>query len=146
MMLALAKRNGVEMPYASVEDVRAAYEFDDLQSFLDLYYLGMSVLIEERDFHDLCFAYLERVKADNVAHVEIFFDPQAHTERGVSPVCQPPPPHKGRTAFGRKKCGRDWCQPNSAAPLPLLPAAATLLPPTARLSPLSRSTGPRPRL
>lgn len=83
MMLALAARNNVTMPYASVEDVRLAYEFDNLQDFLDLYYLGMSVLIEERDFHDLCFAYLERVKADNVAHVEIFFDPQAHTERGV---------------------------------------------------------------
>ncbi|EFL87627.1 adenosine deaminase [Ahrensia sp. R2A130] len=84
MMLALAARNNVTMPYASVKDVRAAYEFDNLQDFLDLYYLGMSVLIEERDFHDLCFAYLLRVKADNVAHVEIFFDPQAHTERGVT--------------------------------------------------------------
>lgn len=84
MMLALAKRNKVTLPYETVEDVRAAYEFDNLQDFLDVYYLGMSVLVTERDFHDLTWAYLEKVHQQGVRHVEIFFDPQAHTERGIS--------------------------------------------------------------
>ncbi len=84
VMLALAKRNGVELPYETVDDVAAAYEFDNLQDFLDLYYLGMSVLIHERDFHDLTYAYLTKVAADAVAHVEIFFDPQPHTDRGIA--------------------------------------------------------------
>jgi len=84
MMLALAKRNKVTLPYETVEDVRAAYEFDNLQDFLDVYYLGMSVLVTERDFHDLTWAYLEKVHQQGVRHAEIFFDPQAHTDRGVS--------------------------------------------------------------
>ncbi|MEO1662980.1 MAG: adenosine deaminase [Pseudomonadota bacterium] len=84
MMFALAKRNGVSLPYASVEEVSAAYQFNNLQEFLDLYYLGMQALIEEQDFYDLTIAYLERVHRDNVRHVEIFFDPQGHTERGVA--------------------------------------------------------------
>ena len=84
MMLALAKRNGVTLPYENVEQVRKAYEFDGLQDFLDLYYAGMSVLLHEQDFHDLTFAYLEKVAADGLTHVEMFFDPQAHTDRGVS--------------------------------------------------------------
>lgn len=84
MMLALAKRNGVTLPYDNVEQVRRAYEFDGLQDFLDLYYAGMSVLLHEQDFHDLTFAYLEKVAADGLTHVEMFFDPQAHTDRGVS--------------------------------------------------------------
>lgn len=84
MMLALAKRNGVTLPYENVEQVRRAYEFDGLQDFLDLYYAGMSVLLHEQDFHDLTFAYLEKVAADGLTHVEMFFDPQAHTDRGVS--------------------------------------------------------------
>ena len=83
MMFALAQRNGVSLPYASVEEVRAAYQFSNLQEFLDLYYLGMGALIEEQDFYDLTIAYLERVHADKVCHVEIFFDPQGHTERGI---------------------------------------------------------------
>ena len=83
MMLALAKRNNIKLPYDGVEDVRAAYEFDCLQDFLDLYYMGMSVLITEQDFHDLTWAYLERVHADGLTHVEMFFDPQAHTDRGI---------------------------------------------------------------
>ncbi|MDJ0641615.1 MAG: adenosine deaminase [Erythrobacter sp.] len=83
MMFALAERNGVTLPYASVEEVAAAYRFSNLQEFLDLYYLGMQVLVEEQDFHDLTMAYLERVHRDNVDHVEVFFDPQGHTERGV---------------------------------------------------------------
>ena len=84
MMLALAKRNKVSLPYETVEDVRAAYEFDNLQDFLDVYYLGMSVLVTERDFYDLTWAYLEKVHQQGVRHAEIFFDPQAHTERGIS--------------------------------------------------------------
>ncbi|MEO1047483.1 MAG: adenosine deaminase [Pseudomonadota bacterium] len=84
MMFALAKRNGVSLPYASVGEVSAAYQFNNLQEFLDLYYLGMQALIEEQDFYDLTIAYLERVHRDNVRHVEIFFDPQGHTERGVA--------------------------------------------------------------
>ncbi|WP_310597345.1 adenosine deaminase [Aeromonas aquatica] len=83
LMFALAARNGVTLPWPDVERVRAAYEFDCLQSFLDLYYLGASVLRTEQDFFDLTFAYLKRCAAERVVHVEIFFDPQAHTARGV---------------------------------------------------------------
>ncbi len=84
MMFALAQRNGVALPYADVEAVRAAYSFTRLQDFLDLYYRGMSVLLQEQDFYDLTLAYLRRVAQDNVRHVEIFFDPQGHTDRGVA--------------------------------------------------------------
>ncbi|MEM7241023.1 MAG: adenosine deaminase [Pseudomonadota bacterium] len=84
MMLALAKRNNVKLPYTTVEEIRAAYEFNNLQDFLDIYYQGMSVLIEERDFYDLTWAYLEKVHGDGVRHAEIFFDPQAHMERGIA--------------------------------------------------------------
>ncbi len=84
LMFALAQRNGVQIPFASVEEVQAAYNFSNLQDFLDIYYQGMGVLIEEQDFYDLTMAYLQRAKADNVRHVEIFFDPQGHTERGVA--------------------------------------------------------------
>ena len=84
LMLALAKRNNVELPYNSIEDIGAAYRFECLQDFLDLYYLGMSVLLTEKDFYDLTWAYLERVHADGLTHVEMFFDPQAHTDRGVA--------------------------------------------------------------
>lgn len=84
LMLELARRNKVSLPYETVEDVRNAYQFDCLQDFLDIYYLGMSVLITERDFHDLTWAYLMRVQQDGLTHVEMFFDPQAHTDRGVA--------------------------------------------------------------
>jgi adenosine deaminase len=84
MMLALAARNGVALPYAGVEAVRAAYRFGNLQDFLDLYYRGMSVLRQEQDFYDLAMAYLRRAAAENVRHAEIFFDPQGHTGRGVA--------------------------------------------------------------
>ncbi len=84
MMFALARRNGVELPYADVEEIRAAYSFTKLQDFLDLYYQGMSVLLTEQDFYDLTLAYLRRVAEDNVRHVEIFFDPQGHTDRGIA--------------------------------------------------------------
>ncbi len=76
LMFALARRNGISLKYASVEDLRRAYKFSDLQDFLDIYYQGMSVLITEQDFYDLAWAYLERAQADNVRHVEMFFDPQ----------------------------------------------------------------------
>ena len=84
LMMRLAKRNNIEIPYASVDEIRSAYEFSDLQSFLDIYYAGAQVLIKEQDFYDLTWAYLERAAGDNVRHVEIFFDPQTHTERGIS--------------------------------------------------------------
>ncbi|HVF02254.1 MAG TPA: adenosine deaminase [Rubrobacteraceae bacterium] len=83
LLFELAERNGISLRYASVEEVRRAYDFSDLQSFLDLYYKGMQVLLNERDFYDLTWAYLEKVSAQNVRHAEIFFDPQAHTDRGV---------------------------------------------------------------
>ena len=84
MMFALAQRNGLELPFPDVDAIRQAYQFDCLQDFLDLYYQGMSVLVTEQDFYDLTWAYLERCKAQNVVHTEIFFDPQGHTERGVA--------------------------------------------------------------
>lgn len=83
LMMHLAERNGIRLPYKSVEAIRQAYEFTDLQSFLDIYYAGAAVLQTRQDFHDLTYAYLERAAADNVRHVEIFFDPQTHTDRGT---------------------------------------------------------------
>ena len=80
MMMDLAGRNHVEIGFASVEEIRRAYEFAGLQSFLDIYYAGAAVLLTEQDFHDLTWAYLERSARDNVHHVEIFFDPQTHTD------------------------------------------------------------------
>src|SRR6056297_382812 len=84
LMFALAERNGVELPYSSVEEVRKAYGFSDLQSFLDIYYAGACVLLKEQDFYDLTWAYLLRCEDDEVCHTEIFFDPQTHTDRGVA--------------------------------------------------------------
>lgn len=83
MIFRLAERNGVALPYASVDALRAAYAFSDLQSFLDIYYAGASVLLKEQDFFEMAWAYLERAAADHVVHAEIFFDPQTHTARGV---------------------------------------------------------------
>ena len=83
LMFAIAERNGIRLPFASVEEVRAAYAFSSLQDFLDIYYAGASVLLEAEDFHDLTSAYLTRAHADNVRHAEIFFDPQTHTARGI---------------------------------------------------------------
>ena len=83
LIFQIARRNGVALPYASVEDLRRAYAFTNLQSFLDIYYAGASVLLKEQDFYDMAWAYLERAHADNVIHTEIFFDPQTHTARGV---------------------------------------------------------------
>ncbi len=84
LMFDIAQRNGVPIPFASVEDVRAAYAFSNLQDFLDVYYQGMGVLRTEQDFYDLTAAYLARANADAVSHVEIFFDPQGHTARGIA--------------------------------------------------------------
>ncbi|MGC7405999.1 adenosine deaminase [Pandoraea pneumonica] len=84
LIFRLAERNGVKLPYPSVEALRDAYAFTDLQSFLDIYYAGASVLLTEDDFCDMTRAYIERCAADNVRHTEIFFDPQTHTARGVS--------------------------------------------------------------
>src|SRR3954453_8358496 len=84
MMITLARRKGGTLPYASVDAVRDAFRFKSLQDFLDLYYVGMSVLRTRQDFFDLAFAYLEKAASQNVTHAEIFFDPQAHTERGIA--------------------------------------------------------------
>ncbi|MCG6889915.1 MAG: adenosine deaminase [Gammaproteobacteria bacterium] len=84
LMFALARRNQVEIPFSSAAEVRTAYEFDNLQSFLDIYYQGANVLIEEQDFYDLCWAYLLRCQQDRVLHTEIFFDAQTHTDRGIA--------------------------------------------------------------
>ncbi|GJH23720.1 adenosine deaminase [Caballeronia novacaledonica] len=84
LIFALAKRNNVKLAYDSIDALRAAYAFTDLQSFLDIYYAGASVLLTEQDFYDMTMAYVERALADHVAHTEIFFDPQTHTERGVA--------------------------------------------------------------
>ena len=83
MMLQLARRNNVKLPYANIAEIRNAYNFTCLQDFLDVYYLGMSVLQTREDFFELAFAYLQKVHSQNVTHVEIFFDPQGHTERGI---------------------------------------------------------------
>lgn len=83
LMFALARRNGVAIPYASVDDVRAAYAFGNLQDFLDIYYAGADVLRTRQDFHDLAAAYFDRAAADGVVHAEIMFDPQTHTDRGI---------------------------------------------------------------
>jgi adenosine deaminase len=84
MIFSLAKRNGLSLPYASVDELRSAYAFTNLQSFLDIYYAGASVLLTEQDFYDLACAYIAKAAIDNVAVCEIFFDPQTHTDRGVS--------------------------------------------------------------
>lgn len=83
MLFDLAKKNNVDLPYKSVEEVRQAYNFTKLQDFLDIYYKGMSVLQTEQDFYELTYAYLKKAASDNILHTEIFFDPQGHTERGV---------------------------------------------------------------
>lgn len=83
LMFELARRNKVAIPFDSVEAVRAAYDFSNLQDFLDIYYAGANVLLTEQDFHDLAFAYFQRAAADAVRHAEIFFDPQTHTDRGI---------------------------------------------------------------
>jgi adenosine deaminase len=83
MMFDMARRNGVDIPYSSVEAARAAYRFSNLQDFLELYYQGTAVLRTEADFRDLALAYFDRAAADGVVHAEIFFDPQTHTQRGI---------------------------------------------------------------
>jgi adenosine deaminase len=83
MLMALARRNAIDIPFRTVEEIRKAYDFSNLQDFLDIYYQGMNVLRTEEDFFDLTMAYLNRARADNVRHAEIFFDPQGHTARGV---------------------------------------------------------------
>ena len=84
LMFQIAQRNHIAIPYQSVEEVRAAYQFHNLQSFLDIYYAGAAVLRHEQDFFDLTYAYLQKCREDNVVHSEIFFDPQTHTARGVA--------------------------------------------------------------
>lgn len=83
LMFSLAERNGIQLPYASIEEVKAAYDFHNLQSFLDIYYQCADVLRTEQDFYDLTWAYLEQCHAEGVVHIEPFFDPQTHTDRGI---------------------------------------------------------------
>jgi adenosine deaminase len=84
MLIRLAEKHGVSLPYRNEAEVRAAYDFSDLQSFLDIYYLGAGVLIDEQDFHDLMMAYLLRCRDEGIVHAEIMFDPQTHTDRGIA--------------------------------------------------------------
>lgn len=84
LMFEIAQRNQIAIPYKSIEEVREAYNFHNLQSFLDIYYAGAAVLIHEQDFYDLAWAYFKKCHEDQVVHTEIFFDPQTHTERGVA--------------------------------------------------------------
>ena len=83
LMFAIAQRNQIQIPYQSVEEVKQAYNFHNLQSFLDIYYAGANVLVHEQDFYNLAWAYFEKCAEDKVVHTEMFFDPQTHTERGV---------------------------------------------------------------
>ena len=83
MMFKIADRNGIKLPFKSVDEVRDAYQFTNLQSFLDIYYQGANVLQKEQDFYDMTWAYLQKAKSQNVRHSEIFFDPQTHTDRGI---------------------------------------------------------------
>ena len=83
LMFALARRNDVTLPYGSIDEIRQAYDFGNLQDFLDIYYAGTNVLRTPQDFHDLAAAYFDRAAQDNIVHAEIMFDPQAHTSRGV---------------------------------------------------------------
>jgi len=84
LMFEIARRNQIDIPYKSVEEVRQAYNFHNLQSFLDIYYAGANVLIHEQDFYDLAWAYFKKCAEDHVVHTEIFFDPQTHTDRGIA--------------------------------------------------------------
>jgi adenosine deaminase len=84
LLFELAQRNNIEIPYSSIEELKKAYKFNNLQEFLDIYYAGAAVLILEQDFYDLTWAYLTKIHSQNVVHTEIFFDPQTHTERGIS--------------------------------------------------------------
>lgn len=84
LMFEIAQRNHIDIPYKSVEEIKKAYNFHNLQSFLDIYYAGANVLINEQDFYDLAWAYFKKCAEDRVVHTEMFFDPQTHTERGVS--------------------------------------------------------------
>ena len=84
LMLSLASKHGIALPYGTLGEIQAAYQFDDLQSFLDLYYLGASVLVDEQDFYDLMWRYLCRCREENILHTEIMFDPQTHTDRGIA--------------------------------------------------------------
>lgn len=84
LMFAIAQRNQIDIPYKSVEEIKQAYNFHNLQSFLDIYYAGAAVLIHEQDFYDLAWAYFEKCHEDHVVHTEMFFDPQTHTDRGIA--------------------------------------------------------------
>lgn len=108
MVFTLAKRNDISIPYQNVDELKRAYQFNNLQEFLDVYYAGMSVLITEQDFYDLTMAYLLKIKQDNVVHTEIFFDPQGHLCRGVNFATQVNGIYRalqdGKTQLGISSC------------------------------------------
>ena len=104
MLMRLATKNRIEIPFRTVEEIQAAYRFTELQDFLDIYYQGMNVLREEEDFYDLTMAYLERAAADGTVHVEVFYDPQGHTGRGL-PFAVATDGILGALADGREKLG-----------------------------------------
>ncbi|MFC1760307.1 adenosine deaminase, partial [Candidatus Neomarinimicrobiota bacterium] len=83
LMFKIVQRNNINIKYKSVEELRKAYDFNNLQEFLDIYYSSASVLIHEQDFYDMTWEYLEKLRSQNVVHAEIFFDPQTHTNRGI---------------------------------------------------------------
>ncbi|MBU0925004.1 adenosine deaminase, partial [bacterium] len=83
MMFSFAKKNNIQIPYKNIEDVKKAYNFSNLQTFLDIYYAGANVLITKEDFYDLTWAYILKCVENNIIHTEIFFDPQTHTQRGI---------------------------------------------------------------
>ena len=84
LMFNLAKRNNIKIPYSNIDEVKLAYNFSNLETFLNIYYEGSKVLIKEQDFFDLTWAYVLKCKEDNVVHTEIFFDPQTHVNRGIN--------------------------------------------------------------
>ena len=84
LLFQIAKRNNIKLKYNNIEELKSAYNFNNLQEFLDLYYQGANVLQQEQDFYDLTFAYLKNIHGENVVHTEIFFDPQTHTDRGIT--------------------------------------------------------------
>jgi adenosine deaminase len=108
LMFKIANRNRLKLKYASVEELKSAYNFNNLQEFLDVYYSGASVLIQEQDFYDLTWAYLQKIHGQNVLHAEIFFDPQTHTSRGIPFETIITGIHKA-LEDGRKKLGVSYC-------------------------------------
>ena len=125
LMFEMARRNGVDLPYADEESVRRAYVFEDLQSFLDIYYAACNVLVHDRDFYELTLEYLRRAATQGVRHAEIFFDPQTHLlmGSGYAPFVRPPAGDLGTTydegivdSTDAVPTGDQWLFPQAAPP------------------------------